>query len=93
MPRKPKKPVPPPAGYLWTPDAARRIGLSVKTLWNYRALGRGPTSKPIGRKLAWPIEDLDAWLDAEMNPKPDADRAHESRPAEPRVRRGSRAAA
>lgn len=87
MPRPAKVPTPPPAGYLWTPEAARRIGLSPKTLWNYRHLGKGPQAKPIGRKLAYSIEELDAWLDAEMNDTPDADRAHESRPAEPRISR------
>ncbi|MGW1135300.1 helix-turn-helix transcriptional regulator [Streptomyces griseoluteus] len=87
MPRPAKVPTPPPAGYLWTPEAARRLGLSVKTLWNYRHLGKGPTAKPIGRKLAYSIEELDAWLKAEMNAEPDADRVRDSRPAEPRISR------
>lgn len=87
MPRLAKVPTPPPAGYLWTPEAARRIGLSVKTLWNYRHLGKGPKATPIGRKLAYPIDELDAWLKAEMESGPDEDRVHESRPPEPRASR------
>lgn len=87
MPRPAKVPTPPPAGYLWTPEAALRIGLSVKTLWNYRHLGKGPKARPIGRKLAYKITELDAWLRAEMESEPDADRAHESRPPEPRLSR------
>lgn len=85
MPRLAKVPTPPPAGYLWTPEAARRIGLSIKTLWNYRHLGKGPKARPVGRKLAWSIEELDAWLRAEMNDEPNEERAHESRPPEPRL--------
>lgn len=85
MPRLAKVPVPPPAGHLWTPEAAHRIGLSIKTLWNYRHLGKGPTARLIGRKLAWPIEELDAWLQAELNGAADPERDHESRPPEPRL--------
>ncbi|MFJ4808555.1 helix-turn-helix transcriptional regulator [Streptomyces longwoodensis] len=87
MPRLAKVPTPPPAGYLWTPEAARRIGLSVKTLWNYRHLGKGPKATPIGRKLAYSIDELDAWLKAEMEGGPDEGRARESRPPEPRISR------
>jgi hypothetical protein len=48
----------------------------------------------IGRKLAYKITDLDAFLKAEMEGEPDATLAHESRPAEPRVsRKPARAAA
>ncbi|MFD5294722.1 helix-turn-helix transcriptional regulator [Streptomyces mutabilis] len=94
MPRLAKVPTPPPAGYLWTPDAARRIGLSVKTLWNYAHLGKGPQPKRIGRKLAYSIDELDAWLAAELDAEPDPARVQESRPPEPRAsRRPARAAA
>jgi predicted DNA-binding transcriptional regulator AlpA len=85
VPRPSKDAVEPPAGFLWTPEAARRIGLSRKTLWNYRHLDKGPKAKPIGRKLAWSIEELDAWLAAEMNSGDSSDREHESRPPEPRL--------
>jgi predicted DNA-binding transcriptional regulator AlpA len=87
VPRPAKVPTPPPDGYLWTPEAARRIGLSVKTLWNYAYLGKGPTPRRIGRKLAYKITELDAFLQAEMNGEPDPARVHESRPPEPRVSR------
>lgn len=83
MPRPAKDPAPPPAGYLWTPEAARRVGRSVKTLWNYAHLGKGPTPKRVGRKLAYSIHELDAWLKAEMDGEPDPERTRESRPAEP----------
>lgn len=85
MPRLPKVPTPPPAGCLWTPEAAIRIGLSRKTLHNYRHLGKGPECFPVGRKLAYPIAGLDAWLDEQRNPAPDVSGAHDSRPPEPRI--------
>ncbi|MEU1919292.1 helix-turn-helix transcriptional regulator [Streptomyces albogriseolus] len=87
MPRPAKVPTPPPPGYVWTPEAARRLGLSVKTLWNYAHLGKGPRPRRIGRKLAYSIEELDAWLAAELDADPSTGRAHESRPAEPRTSR------
>lgn len=94
MPRLAKVPTPPPPGYLWTPEAALRIGLSKKTLYNYAHLGKGPQPRRIGRKLAYKISELDAWLRTEMEIRPDADRAHESRPPEPRItRKPARAAA
>ncbi|MFJ8594807.1 helix-turn-helix transcriptional regulator [Streptomyces sp. NPDC093598] len=94
MPRPAKVPTPPPAGYLWTPDAARRIGRSVKTLWNYAHLGKGPKPVRIGRKLAYKITELDEFLQTEIDGEPDTGRAHESRPPEPRMsRKPARAAA
>lgn len=87
MPRLAKVPTPPPAGYLWTPEAARRIGLSVKTLWNYRHLDKGPKATPIGRKLAYSIAELDRWFKAETGGEPNEARAHDSRPPEPRTQR------
>lgn len=87
MPRPAKVPTPPPAGYLWTPEAARRIGRSVKTLWNYRHLGKGPKAVPIGRKLAYKISELDEFLQAEMNGETDPEAEYNSRPPEPRLAR------
>jgi len=85
VPRPAKVPTPPPAGYLWTPEAARRIGRSVKTLWNYAHLDKGPKPARIGRRLAYKITDLDEFLTAEIEGETDQDRVHESRPAEPRT--------
>jgi predicted DNA-binding transcriptional regulator AlpA len=94
VPRPAKVPTPPPAGYLWTPDAARYIGLSRKTLWNYAHLGKGPRPRRIGRKLAYKVTELDEFLQAELNGEHNAAAEHDSRPPEPRVsRRPARAAA
>lgn len=84
MPTPAKNPAPPPAGCLWTPEAARRIGLTVKTLYTYKHQGKAPGGCfEIARKLAWPIEDLDAWLAAQRNQPANRDAEHDSRPPEP----------
>ncbi|MEV7364315.1 helix-turn-helix transcriptional regulator [Streptomyces sp. NPDC004532] len=88
MPRPAKIPAPPPAGCLWTPAAARHIGLSVSTLYTYKNQGKAPDGCfEVARKLAWPIEGLDAWLDAQRKQAPSPARLHETRPAEPRASR------
>ncbi|MFF1684661.1 helix-turn-helix transcriptional regulator [Streptomyces sp. NPDC058254] len=94
MPRLAKVPTPPPPGHVWSPEAARLMGVTVKTLWNYRALGKGPTPVVRGRKLAYPLDQIEAWNYAQDNPGADPGRERESRPAEPRLaRRTTRAAA
>lgn len=84
MPRSSQNPASPPPGHVWSDEASRLTGLSVKTLWNYRHLDKGPKPFPIGRKLAYPLDEINAWLEAQRNPAPDADKAHSSRPPEPR---------
>jgi predicted DNA-binding transcriptional regulator AlpA len=37
-------------------------GLSVKTLYNYRHLGKGPKPVPIGRKLAYRLSEAKAYV-------------------------------
>ncbi|ARX81610.1 hypothetical protein SMD44_01008 [Streptomyces alboflavus] len=91
MPRPAKVPTPPPPGHVWTPEAAHRMGVTVKTLWNYRSLDKGPKAVVRGRKLAYPIDEIDAWLEEQDKPAPDA--GHDSRPPEPRIPRRSESAA
>ncbi|MEU1433965.1 helix-turn-helix domain-containing protein [Streptomyces sp. NPDC005786] len=90
MPRLSQNPPPPPAGCVWSKEASRRTGLSVKTLYNYRHLDKGPKPFPVGRKLAYPLDLIEAWLSEQRNPAPDADAAHSSRPSEPRRLRTKR---
>lgn len=92
MPTPAKNPAPPPAGCLWTTEAAHRIGLTVKTLYTYKNQGKAPECFPIARKLAWPIESLDAWLAAQRKQaSPDPEQEHDSRPPEPRLTRRKKA--
>ena len=85
MPRLAKTPTPAPPGFVWIQEASRKTGLSVKTLYNYRHLGKGPAPVSIGRKLAYREAEIDAFA-AELQGEPPADpkRLHDSRPPEPR---------
>lgn len=64
MPRIAKNPAPPPPGYVWAPEAARRLGITVSTLYKWRQLSNGPQAIPIGRKLAYRVADIDRHLDS-----------------------------
>jgi len=83
VPRLAKTPTPAPPGFVWIQEASRRTGLSVKTLYNYRWLGKGPTPVPIGRKLAYREAEINAFA-AELQTHP-GNSDHESRPPEPRL--------
>lgn len=43
-------------------DAAVYTGLSTSTLNKLRVFGGGPTFLKLGRRVAYDISDLDAWL-------------------------------
>lgn len=49
-----------------TADAAKLLGVSAKTLANWRCLGKGPTYIRLGNspraQVLYRYEDLDAWL-------------------------------
>lgn len=48
--------------YLRTPEAARYLGLSPRTLEHLRRVGGGPTFLRVTRKsVTYLIEDLDQW--------------------------------
>lgn len=46
--------------------AATHVGLSVSTLNKLRVFGGGPVFLKLGRRVAYRIEDLDAWLAARL---------------------------
>jgi predicted DNA-binding transcriptional regulator AlpA len=75
MSRSTRMAPPPPAGSVWIDGAARRIGLSVATLRKWRQSDVGPHSYTIGRKVAYELSVLDAWLNgrkkARREPSPD----------------------
>lgn len=102
MPRTPQYSQPAPPGHVWADGASRLSGRSVETLYKDRQKqkrdGRsdGPKSVDIGRKAAWRIADIEAWLEEQANPEPDLERQHDSRPPEHRLaprRKPARAAA
>ncbi|MGW5582815.1 helix-turn-helix transcriptional regulator [Streptomyces sp. NPDC003857] len=93
MPRNPQYSQPAPPGYVWADEASRLTGLSIETLYKYRQRGIGPRSGKVGRNVAWPVDGINAWLEAQMNEAPTAQQLHDSRPAEPRLAARRRKAA
>lgn len=88
MPRYPKEgPPPPPEGYVWSDEAARRLSLARRTLWNYRHTGQGPKAKRYRGRLVYAIADIEAYKKAELDAldADDEERAHDSRPPEARL--------
>lgn len=53
---------PPSPPYLRTPDAARRVGLSPRTLEKHRRFGTGPVYWKLGGRVLYTVEELDAWV-------------------------------
>ncbi|HET8727442.1 MAG TPA: helix-turn-helix domain-containing protein [Alphaproteobacteria bacterium] len=52
-----------PPRYLRTPEAARFLGLSNRTLEKHRIFGTGPVYRKIGGRVIYAVEDLQAWAD------------------------------
>ena len=52
-----------PPQYLRTPDAARFLGLSGRTLEKHRTYGTGPTYRKLGGRIVYAIDDLQTWAD------------------------------
>ncbi|MFD4547194.1 helix-turn-helix transcriptional regulator [Streptomyces sp. NPDC058466] len=95
MPRPTKNPVPPPAGHVWIEEAARRMSVTVPTLYNYRQQDKGPKGIPSPRRLAYSIADIDAYLAERRTQAVNPARLHDARPPEARIsrRKPARAAA
>ena len=52
-----------PPRFLRTPEAARFLGLSGRTLEKHRTYGTGPTYRKIGGRVVYALGDLQAWAD------------------------------
>ncbi len=50
-----------PPRFLRTPEAARFLGLSGRTLEKHRTYGTGPTYRKIGGRVVYALDDLKAW--------------------------------
>ena len=50
-----------PPRYLRTPEAARFLSLSGRTLEKHRTYGTGPAYRKIGGRVVYALEDLQAW--------------------------------
>ena len=51
-----------PARYLRTPEAARFLGLSDRTLEKHRTYGTGPRYAKLDGRVVYRLEDLQAWV-------------------------------
>jgi predicted DNA-binding transcriptional regulator AlpA len=52
-----------PPRYLRTPEAARYLSLSGRTLEKHRTYGTGPAYRKLGGRVVYALEDLKAWAD------------------------------
>ena len=52
-----------PPRFLRTPEAARFLGLSGRTLEKHRYFGTGPAYRRIGGRVVYSVDDLDTWAD------------------------------
>ena len=52
-----------PPRFLTTPEAARRVGLSHRTLEKHRVYGTGPVYRKLGGRVVYAIDELDAWVE------------------------------
>jgi predicted DNA-binding transcriptional regulator AlpA len=52
-----------PPRFLRTPEAARFLGLSGRTLEKHRTYGTGPKYRKIGGRIIYALDDLRAWAD------------------------------
>ena len=50
-----------PPRFLRTPDAARFLGISLRTLEKHRTYGTGPTSRKVGGRVLYTVRDLEDW--------------------------------
>lgn len=62
MKYRPRKYVPAPEGSVWSDEAARRLGIALSTLYKWRQNSYGPAPYPVGRKLAYELAVIEAWL-------------------------------
>jgi predicted DNA-binding transcriptional regulator AlpA len=74
-----------PHRFLRTPEAARFLGLSGRTLEKHRVYGTGPRYRKIGGRVVYAIDDLTAWADRGLR-NSTSDPGHDSvSPAKPSV--------
>jgi len=52
-----------PPRFLRTPEAARFLGLSGRTLEKHRTYGTGPRYSKLGGRVVYRLNDLQAWVE------------------------------
>lgn len=72
-----------PPRMLRTPDAARFLGISIRTLEKHRTYGTGPVYRKIGGRVVYAVEDLQAWTKTGARRSTTDQTAHRVFPARP----------
>ncbi len=70
-----------PPRYLRTPEAARFLGLSGRTLEKHRTYGTGPRYSKLGGRVVYRVDDLQAWVDRGSKSSTSDDTGEEVLPA------------
>ena len=52
-----------PPRLLSTQEAARFLGISLRTLEKHRTYGTGPTYRKVGGRVLYTVRDLEAWTE------------------------------
>lgn len=52
-----------PPHFLTTPEAAKRVGLSHRTMEKHRCYGTGPNYRKLGGRVLYVLDELDAWVE------------------------------
>ena len=52
-----------PPRYLRTPEAARLLSLSARTLEKHRTYGTAPAYRKLGGRVVYSVDDLQAWAE------------------------------
>jgi predicted DNA-binding transcriptional regulator AlpA len=47
-----------------TPEAARFVGLSIRTLEKHRIYGTGPRYSKLGGRVVYRLDDIQAWVES-----------------------------
>jgi len=69
--------------YLRTPDAARYLGLSPRTLEKHRTFGTGPLYRKLGGRVVYRQEDLKNWAEQGVRSSTSDPGKHTVHPARP----------
>lgn len=57
------------ADWLTLENFAREVGVSVQTVYNWRAQGHSPRAHKIGRRLLFRRQDIETWYETRAEPR------------------------
>lgn len=54
--------------YLTARQVAEKTGFKLQTVYNWRTTGQGPKGQRLAGSLRYAIEDVDEWIEANLEP-------------------------